>query len=72
MEREKGFAGREFLKTSMLAGSGIFIGSRLLTDGGYEVQAQTAQLTKVFSVATAHPDRHWMWSGAHREREDRA
>ena len=41
MEREKGFARREFLKTSMLAGSGIFVGSRLLTDGGYEVQAQT-------------------------------
>lgn len=32
-------ARREFLKTSMLAGSGIFIASRLLTDGGYDVLA---------------------------------
>lgn len=39
MEREKGFARREFLKTSMLAGSGILVGSRLLTDGGHEVHA---------------------------------
>ena len=34
-------ARREFLKTSMLAGSGIFVASRLLTDGGHEVQAAT-------------------------------
>ena len=32
-------ARREFLKTSMLAGSGILVGSRLLTDGGHESQA---------------------------------
>ena len=32
-------ARREFLKTSMLAGGGIFVASRLLTDGGHEVVA---------------------------------
>lgn len=55
MEREKGFARREFLKTSMLAGSGIFIGSRLLTDGGYEVQAQTAATDEGFQCGYCTP-----------------
>ena len=32
-------ARREFLKTSMLAGSGIFVASRLLTDGGHDAMA---------------------------------
>jgi len=39
MQDSESIARREFLKTSVLAGSGIFAGSRLLTDGGHEVQA---------------------------------
>jgi len=39
MQDSESIARREFLKTSVLAGSGIFVGSRLLTDGGHEVQA---------------------------------
>jgi xanthine dehydrogenase YagT iron-sulfur-binding subunit len=43
---------REFLKTSMLAGTGILTGSRLLTDGGLqEASAATTQASATETVA---------------------
>ena len=44
-------ARREFLKNSMLAGSGIFVASRLLTDGGHDVLAAASQPAATDTVA---------------------
>ena len=44
-------ARREFLKTSMLAGSGILVASRLLTDGGHDVLAAPSQTAATDTVA---------------------
>jgi xanthine dehydrogenase YagT iron-sulfur-binding subunit len=50
-------ARREFLKNSMLAGSGIFIGSRLLTAGSDQAAAVTLQRTTQSSTSGTVPVR---------------
>ncbi len=50
-------ARREFLKTSMLAGSGIFVASRLLTDGSEKALAATPQQSAPASTAGTVPVR---------------